>query len=358
MSSSTGEKARAIVLAALMVMSVVAMTTAFAGSAAAASSTVTVGDSGDYSTIQNAVDEAESGDTIKVGPGTYNESVSISRANVTFEGPNAGTPGYTDSRATEAVIQQGVEIAADNVTLNGFEITNNGGNGVKVSDAPSNVVITNNLITDIAGGTAGDQKAFANGINLQFNTAFEKTSTGTEITNNEITNITTEDKDVNSNDVIGIQLLPRGNDVEDLRIADNVISDIDPGDASNSGRAEARGISIDTQFENTSGGTRGDLGQPIGLVVEGNEIRDLDSEFSRAINLFEDKGGDTNTNDAIGPVNFTIAGNTVENVTSTFSDKPAEALFIGGYENLGEDHSVRNNNFLAVVENFEECSVE
>jgi len=307
-------------------------------------------------TIQGAVILAENGGTVDIAPGTYNESVSIGTPNVTLEGPNAGTPGYGD-RSTEAVITQGVEISANEVSLDGFQITNNGGNGVRVADAPSNVTITNNRVANIAGGTAGNQKAFANGINLQFNNAFEKTSTGIEITNNEITNITTEDMDAYSNDAIGIQLLPRGNDIEDLRIEDNVISDIDPGDASNNGRAEARGISIDTQFFNTSKEkTKGDFGQATNLTIENNEIRNLSSEFSRAINLFEDKDGDTNTNDAIGPVNFTIAGNTVENVTSTPSDKPAEALFIGGYENLGEDHSVRNNNFLAVVENFEEDS--
>jgi len=317
---------------------------------------VSPGDSYIAGEIQAAVENAAEDSTVSVGPGTYNEGVSIGTPNVTLEGPNAGTPGYGE-RSTEAVITQGVEISANEVSLDGFQITNNGGNGVRVADAPSNVTITNNRIANIAGGTAGNQKAFANGINLQFNNAFEKTSTGIEITNNEITNITTEDMDAYSNDAIGIQLLPRGNDVEDLRIEDNVISDIDPGDASNNGRAEARGISIDTQFLNTSKkNTRGDFGQATNLTIENNEIRNLSSEFSRAINLFEDKSGDTNTDDAIGPVNFTIAGNTVENVTSTFSDKPAEALFIGGYENLGEDQSVRNNNFLAVVENFEEDS--
>ncbi|MFB6295239.1 MAG: right-handed parallel beta-helix repeat-containing protein [Halobacteriales archaeon] len=69
------EQVRAMVLAAIMVGSVVAMTTAFAGTAVSATDTIVVDDSGgaDYETIQAAVDNASDGDTIKVKPGTYRE---------------------------------------------------------------------------------------------------------------------------------------------------------------------------------------------------------------------------------------------------------------------------------------------
>jgi hypothetical protein len=305
-----------------------------------------------YGEIQPAVDDASSGDIVDASAGTYNESVKVSTQNVTLVGPNAGTPGYENRQSTEAVIEQGVVISADSVTLDGFEVTNNGGNGIKVANAPSNVVITNNRVVDVAGGTAGDQKAFANGINLQFNDAFKKTSSGIKITNNEIHNITTEDMDVGSNDVIGIQLLPRGNDVEDLRIADNVISGIEPGDAKDVdwSRAEARGISVDTQFvDEANGDTRGDLGQPKNLTIEENEIHNLTSEYSRAITLFEDKGGSASNPDTpIGPVNFTIRFNTIDNLTSEDPagsvDAQSTALFIGGYGNLGDGHQFVSNN--------------
>ena len=54
MSSYIGEKARAVFLAALMVLSVVAMTTAFAGSVAAAPTTITSGDTIDDAISSNA----------------------------------------------------------------------------------------------------------------------------------------------------------------------------------------------------------------------------------------------------------------------------------------------------------------
>ena len=303
-----------------------------------------------FAAIQPTVDDASSGDTVSVSDGTYNESVEISTQSVTLEGPNSGTPGYEDRQSAEAVIEQGVVISADSVTLDGFEVTNNAGNGIKVANATSNVVITNNRVADITGGTAGDQKAFANGINLQFNDAFKKTSSGIEITNNEIHNTTTEDIDSRSNDVIGIQLLPRGNDVEDLRIADNIISDIEAGDASSDGRSEARGISIDTQFiDEANGDTRGDFGQAKNLTIEENEIRNLTSEYSRALALFEDTGGSTsNPGTPIGPVNFTIRFNTIDNLTSEDPDGNVDAqstaLFIGGYGNLGDEHQFVANN--------------
>jgi surface glycoprotein (TIGR04207 family) len=336
-----------VFLAAIMVISVFAAGIAFSGSAAAAVTNVSDGES-----IQSAINGANPGDTIIVEAGTYDESVTVNVSDITVEGPNTGTSG-DGTRSTEATIEHGVVIAANNVTFAGFEVNNDDVNGITVSGAPDDVTITNNLVTDVGGGTAGP-KGVGNGINLQYTDSFEETSSGIEITDNQITNITTSDNASGDADAIGIQVLPRGNDVEDLLIQGNAINDIEPGDNAG-GRAEARGISVDTQFQDTPGGTRGDFGQATNLTIDDNKIRNLNSEFSRAIGLFEDKGGDTTTNDAIGPVNFSITNNTIEQITST-SDLPAESIFVGGYQDMGTAHEVRNNNFLAIVENFGDSS--
>lgn len=75
-------KARAIVLATIMILSVMAMGVAFSGTAVA--DTLSVDDDGtaDYDTIQAAINDASSGDTIEVESGTYgdfivNKSVTI-----------------------------------------------------------------------------------------------------------------------------------------------------------------------------------------------------------------------------------------------------------------------------------------
>jgi PGF-CTERM protein/PGF-pre-PGF domain-containing protein len=306
-------------------------------------------------TIQNAVDSASAGNTIAVGSGTFDESVTIDTRNLTLIGPNVGLAGNSSDRIPEATITQGVRITADGVVLDGFDVTNDDVTGILLGPdaAPSDVTITNTVVRDVDGGTAGD-KGVGNGINLQFTEEFEQTSSGVEITDNLITGVSTADASNGAAaDAIGIQVLPRGNDVEDLRIANNVVEDIEPG--TTTGRSEARAVSIATQFTNTSGGTRGDFGQATGLTIAGNEVSDLTADFARAFNLFEDERGPRSgptSGERVGPVNFTITENSVDTVTSEDNGLPDLALFVGEYGEFGDAHSVQRNDFRDGVENF------
>ena len=101
---STPRTGRLVGVTALLILSVVVMGVAFTGGAAAESITVDDDGSGDYDTIQDAVDNASSGDTIEVSAGTYDESVTIDVKNLTIEGPNAGIDGDSDQRDAEANI--------------------------------------------------------------------------------------------------------------------------------------------------------------------------------------------------------------------------------------------------------------
>jgi len=312
-------------------------------------------DTGDvFDNIQPAVDNANANNRIVAGPSAYQESVNISVTGLTLEGPNAGIDGNdTAARDTEATITQGVEVNASGVTLDGLDVTNSDDvDGIRLSEAPSQVTVTNTVVRDIDGATVGTSKSAGNGINLQFTDVFRQTSTGIEITNNLITRVTTPDASGSDPDAnaSGVQLLPRGNDVVDLRIANNTIEDIEPGVALG-GRSEARGVSIATQFTDTPGGTRGDFGQATGLTVADNDISNFTADFARAVTLFEDQDGDTTTNDALGPVDFTVTGNTVTEMDSTDGSLPDLAMFVGEYGDFGAAHSVQQNNFLAGVEN-------
>jgi len=60
------------------------------------SATLHVGSGQTYSTIQSAVDAASSGDTIKVHPGTYHETVSISKSDLTIEAYDSNNPPELD----------------------------------------------------------------------------------------------------------------------------------------------------------------------------------------------------------------------------------------------------------------------
>lgn len=62
---------------------------------AAFAATLTVGPNGDYTTIQNAVDSAQSGDIIQVAAGTYVEQVTVDRPDLdvlTIRGPSTQRP--------------------------------------------------------------------------------------------------------------------------------------------------------------------------------------------------------------------------------------------------------------------------
>jgi surface glycoprotein (TIGR04207 family) len=113
---------------------------------------------GVFSSIQDAVDAASDGDTVEVSAGTYDENVTVSTANVTLEGPNAGTPGDVN-RGTEAVVEGAVSIAASNVTVDGFTIRSDSSGLISLGGAE--YTVTNNVLNASSGVVAGYGKADA-----------------------------------------------------------------------------------------------------------------------------------------------------------------------------------------------------
>src|SRR5260221_13052879 len=101
-----------------------------ASSAMAAGATLTVGNAtslpctGTYSTMSAAVAAASPSDTVKVCPGTYNESVTISKT-LTLIGAKAGVDARTRATTGESIINSScspVQIFADNVVVDGFTV--------------------------------------------------------------------------------------------------------------------------------------------------------------------------------------------------------------------------------------------
>jgi PGF-pre-PGF domain-containing protein len=82
-------------------------------------------------------------------------------------------------------------------------------------------------------------------------------------------------------------------------------------------------------------------------LITQNEITDLNGGEVRGIALFE---GDPKGKDRVGPKNFEITGNTVDELQHTGGDVDA-SLFIGGYEDLGT-HVVSNNVLNGWIERF------
>ncbi len=111
------------------------------------------GTNGCFATIGAAVAAAEAGDTINVAAGTYNEQVTLNKANLILRGAQAGIPACArPGGATEAVITHAngaVQINAAGVTLDGFTIQGTTGGlnaGISVGANISGQRVLNNLI--------------------------------------------------------------------------------------------------------------------------------------------------------------------------------------------------------------------
>jgi hypothetical protein len=266
---------------------------------------------------------------------------------VTLKGPNAGIAGDSDERGSEAIITggsadtPGLRVANDRVTVDGLQIENPGQDGVRFGPdtVPSEATIQNNIITNIDGNTFAGDLAAGNGIQFQFANGPPngETANNIRILNNGINDVSTPD---NSGELTatGINVLPRGNDIDGLEIDGNTISKIEPG-TSGSDAAEARGVIVDTQKDDPDrdSASANAAGAVSGLSINENEFTNLAGDDVTVIALFED----FRISPRVGPENFTITNNEISNLDGTSE----AAVFIGGYETLGVDHEVSQNVF-------------
>ena len=86
------------------------------------------GVNGAYTTIGEALAAAKEGDTIIILAGEYTENVTISVADLTIKGPNAGISAVSGTRAAEAVIKGvfSVSTSASNLVIDGLAFTGAG----------------------------------------------------------------------------------------------------------------------------------------------------------------------------------------------------------------------------------------
>lgn len=105
-------------------------------------------------TIQHAVDEAAAGDVIRVGPGSYDEIVSVTKA-LTLAGAQAGVDARDRTGASESILTAsggGFAVTASDVTIDGFTVEGVSGPpygvGIYLSSAHSGYRVVNNVIRD------------------------------------------------------------------------------------------------------------------------------------------------------------------------------------------------------------------
>ncbi len=113
--------------------------------AVAQAATITVGPEGcDYSSIQNAVDEANPGDTISVQSGTFRENVVV-ETTLILRGTDSGSgkPVVDGKGVGSAII-----LSADRITLEGFVVKNAGFGKSGIEVKSDNNYLRNNLVTE------------------------------------------------------------------------------------------------------------------------------------------------------------------------------------------------------------------
>ena len=110
-------------------------------------------------TIQHAVDVASAGDTVQVGAGAFSEQVTVSKSLTLLgaqNGVDARSGGVPESEETTISIASGSDftLTGGSVTIDGFKVTNSGGNDGVFITGGSNDVVQNDFFSGIANGFA------------------------------------------------------------------------------------------------------------------------------------------------------------------------------------------------------------
>jgi parallel beta-helix repeat protein len=231
-----------------------------------------------HSTIQDAIDNANANDAISVSAGSYAENVVIDLA-LTINGPNANVD--CDSRAAEAVIAPTsglpVNITADGVTLNGFEINApDFRNAVALSNR-SNVTVSYNNINDIGTNLTG-----GGNIHAIVNVIGSGNSNDVTISNNCMDTIGNSGFSNFSLSAIGVLDSAATGVLTTLNITDNSIANLNVDTAPWPNGKIAYGIQI-----NVGGGSgySTTTGKVVDATISGNTISDLEGFISTGIGL-------------------------------------------------------------------------
>ncbi|MFO8232257.1 MAG: hypothetical protein R6U20_06280, partial [Longimonas sp.] len=151
----------------------------------------------DSPTIQGAINDAGSGETIFVCPGTYAENVGVDKS-LTIQGNNAGTPG-NGTRGNETVIvppsSEGspppllISVESSDVTIDGVKLDAQSevpiGIGVQSGEASvENALIENNVFENFPSGATINSPVGMIDIPFGAGVAGIGSSTGNEFANN------------------------------------------------------------------------------------------------------------------------------------------------------------------------------
>jgi hypothetical protein len=265
--------------------------------------------------VQIAIAAATGGDVLDVCEGTYNENLTVNKS-LTINGANEGTAGC-ETRVSESIINgsasNAITISADNVTIDGIQISNSGGSFAVYSDANDNVVLRNNVVSGIGNTSlSGPTHAFSistytgasSNITIEDNMftdihgGYNGALTGTDAKNNN-----------GSASAIAIGYSGVSNNVTGLSIKRNCISNVSASTADFSeGGKGAYGIILNI-------GASGS-GQVVAPIIMDNTIDMLSGLWSHGIGL------EGNT------PNAQVLNNAISNLSDNKVEKDAAAIMV------------------------------
>ncbi len=192
-----------------------------------------------HGTIQAAIDAAADGNLIEVGPGTYPETITLNKPNITVK--STGGAAATTISTPTGVLTTGVQVLANmgTVTFDGFTVSNFTENGIVQSrtNAPGTAfIVKNNVITPANDYLRNGIQVSGDGSQVLGNTVNGAPLTdawsSAGIIAVEGSNILIEDNTISGGTLgvdIGIDVFAYSIDVANITIRNNTISDAGNG---------------------------------------------------------------------------------------------------------------------------------
>jgi len=220
-----------------------------------------------YPTIQAAINAASAGDVIRVCAGTYNEEVVINKA-ITLNGAKQGVdprPSVASTRTiggldeTIIVAQKNkkvIDIQADGVIIDGFQITQSGGSGaadaVKASSSQNNIDFKNNIVANVTD--EGIQLEEGNNNSIHNNYIFNPAGDGITMSSYDVTPLKGTNQKILDNDISGStsaygSIYLYG--TQSVEVARNIINTLSSGIAIGSGGLPVSSVNIHHNEINT-----------------------------------------------------------------------------------------------------------
>jgi len=226
---------RAMALAAIMVLSVVAMGAGFVGGAAGqdagSDEVVVLDENGDqidtapFDNVQTAVDNSQGGYTVVVGDGTYEEDVTVD-VEISLRSADGATP----------TVEGIVTLAAPGVTVDGLTVDGGTSNAAPIDVQAGDVTVSNNTV--VGGAASGGISTWSGSgpvvgeVSIRDNT-IENGAIGL-VVDSQSTDIDIRDNEINGASSEGIWLSDFTNEASiseaDITVQNNDISDVELAD--------------------------------------------------------------------------------------------------------------------------------